>query len=129
MIILLTKSDTFNLKAITETCNPLEKIYRNEASGIYINMDDTTKKIYRNRTSFIATKHNKSELDIAAHYISVTNSAFYKKKSENETHIGFYIYEDYKKLTKKISFEFYLFLITFITSLMAAVFTFSLKSS
>lgn len=114
-IVLLTKSDTLDINKITFLCNPLDILYRKEESHIYVDMDEETKRIYRNYTSLIALKEKTSELDIAISYVNIADKAFKDKKNDKLCHIGYYIYKDYNKDYSSISPKQYIFNIAFLT--------------
>lgn len=123
LIVLLTKSDTFNMKAITHECNPLEKIYDNELSEIYPKMDEPSKCLYRNRTSEIAQKLSRKEFEVASEFIEKANKAKSENCSEKEHHIGFYINNRYNEIFKRINFKSYIGLIVIITFLLCLFFS------
>lgn len=128
MIMLLAKSDTFDLREITINCNPLEKLYSKEKCGIYPQMEKTTRIIYRNHTSIIASKLERNELQVAVDFLNEANSAFSGGKSEKESHVGYYIFNEYEKIKPKTQPKVFISLIAGISVFLSLLFTIILKS-
>ncbi|MFA5657704.1 MAG: glucoamylase family protein [Oscillospiraceae bacterium] len=129
IITLLTKSDTFDLKKITAECNPLERIYTPEKSGVYSQMDEQTRRLYRNRTSAVSIKRGIPEYETAEKFLKAANTAFIENKPEKQTHIGFYIFNEYNRLHKKISAKAYVFMTIILTAILTAAASFYLKNA
>jgi len=128
LIILLSKSDTFNLKAITGNCNPLEKLYSKELCNIYPNMDETTRQIYRNRTSKIAAKSRKNELSVAVDFLNQADFSFSENNSKKQCHVGYYIYKAYEKLKFRLNPSHYIALIATFSAFFTIIFSIFLQS-
>lgn len=125
---LLTKSDTLDTAKITQFCNPLDVLYSKEICGVYKNMDEETKRIYRNYTSLISLKEGKTEIDTARHYIDLAKKAYKAGKTEKFTHIGYYIYKDYHKDYSNISPKQYISYIIFLTIILNVLFSTLIKN-
>ena len=127
-IVLLTKSDTLEINKLTLLCNPLDILYSKEASQIYVDMDDETKRIYRNYTSLIASREKIDEIDLAKKYLNIADKAFKDEKDEKLSHIGYYIYKDYNKDYSTISSKQYISNIIFLAAILSFLLSGLLKS-
>lgn len=128
LIILLTKSDTINYKKIISNCSPLEKIYSKENSKYYPDMDYNTKRIYRYNTAEIARKARKSEIDIANEFLRKANNKFIDDQNSRESHVGYYIFEEYNKLFPRIKPKTYIFSIAILAIVLSIATTVFLNS-
>lgn len=106
---LLIKSDTIEVKEIISNCNPIDKLYTEEKNGVYCKMDYISKKIYRDRTAYIAEKTGKSEMDIARQMFEFAGNIC--DKTSRKAHIGYHIFEKYEELTDKITTKMYIALL------------------
>lgn len=107
LISLLSKSDLLPMKQLTERLNPLEVMYSTESSGIYPHMDELTRKIYRDRTTAIAKKQSKNELEIAKEFLKKADKSAKNGLSIADAHVGTYIFSAYEKQKKRISERVY----------------------
>lgn len=128
LIMLLAKSDTFDLLNITSNCNPIEKLYCKELCQVFSKMDENTRRIYRNRTSKIANKLGKNELSLATEFLNQADFSFTEKSPEKQSHVGYYIFKAYEKLDLKLSPKSYIALISGISAFLALGFSLLLHS-
>ncbi len=129
LIILLSKSDTFDMKKITSLCNPLEKIYSSELSGIYSRMDEQTRRIYRNRTSAVSDKRKLAEYETAKKYLKQADGAYNNKLSEKQSHVGYYIFSDHSTDYKKIGPKAYVYMTIVLTAVLSGLISLLLKNA
>lgn len=107
LITLLARSDTFDTRTITKICNPLEILYNTELCGVYPQMDELTRQYYRSKTSAIANKKGKKEFALATEFLELANNASKNGRSEQQSHIGYYIYKEYNSLFRCMSAQKY----------------------
>ena len=66
-----------NLSEVFENINGVEEILKKDPTGIYINMDYSTKEYYRNEIRELANKFKLSEMYIARKMLELANIGFY----------------------------------------------------
>ena len=99
-ITLLVKSDMIAVEDIIVRQNTLERLYASEPLGVYARMDDATRRIYRERTAYIARKTGVSELELAKDFLAASQKAYDDHLPGREAHIGHAIYQKYQTLKK-----------------------------
>lgn len=109
-VSLLTKSDMLAVEEIIAKVSALEKLYSSEPLGIYANMDDTTRRLYRLRTAYIAKRTGGAEPSVAQGFLTAAQKAASAKMPEREAHIGAFIFKEYASLKKCISPRAYIVL-------------------
>lgn len=93
-IALLFEVKSIDTMKIAQSKNALEKLLNTDPSGYYPKMNDITRNIYRYKLCMTSIQKQEDELDLAKDYIE-------KSRTEDNKHIGFFIYEDYDCLFKK----------------------------
>lgn len=97
LIRILAASDTIDLSEITRRENPLELFYHEDED--YPRLDETSRWLYRTKTSRIALKEGKSELEAAVELRAEAKNG----ASPRERHIGYPIYKRYSRLYRTVS--------------------------
>ena len=117
IVVLLNSLRSLNTDSINAKLNPLEEVFSNDPTGDYAEMNAPTKRLYRLLTSRIAQKRGDGELAAASGFIE-------QAKKENR-HVGFCVFEEYKRLFPSISPRFYrlsLLLFSFAVSAVCALY-------
>jgi cyclic beta-1,2-glucan synthetase len=128
LISILTKTDMIDTEEITACKNTLEILYRKEPLGIYPQMDDATRRMYRERTAYIAKKSKSDELKLGEKFLNLSKKAYDSKMPEREAHVGFYIFKEYSKLKKSVSERVYVFLLLFFPLIFSVLISIPLKT-
>ena len=118
IVVLLNSLRSLNTDSINAKLNPLEEVFSNDPTGDYAEMNAPTKRLYRLLTSRIAQKRGDGELAAASGFIE-------QAKKENR-HVGFCVFEEYKRLFPSISPRFYrlsLLLFSFAVSAVCALYS------
>ncbi len=93
-ILLLNEIGNLDMEAIMRAKNPLERILKEDPSGIYSRMNEATRQVYRHRICRIAVKSGIDEMTLAEQYVAQGKQG----TDEKSRHVGTYIYADYQRL-------------------------------
>ncbi|HNX64597.1 MAG TPA: glucoamylase family protein [Oscillospiraceae bacterium] len=128
LIALLAKSDVLSQMKYIETLNPIENIYRKDPCGIYSQMDTATRRLYRERTAFIALKSDKNESEVAEKILRKAKKAAENNLFTKDCHVGSYIYKEYGELKKSVSETVYFKLLFILPAIFSLALSFLAKS-
>ena len=109
LISLLSLSDTIDLNEINSLVNPLECIYRDDPAGIYPQMNESTRWLYRHKTSRIAQFTSRDEISIANEMLAQSEQG----DDSRRRHIGTHIYNKYDAIFPQGSIGSYIFSLLF----------------
>lgn len=109
LISLLNLSDTLDLNEITSAVNPLECVYRDDPAGIYPQMSESTRWLYRYKTSRIAEFTNSDEMSVANKILAKSSQG----DDAIQRHIGAHIYKKYDAIFPQGRIGSYIFSLLF----------------
>ena len=124
LISLLSLSDTIDLNEINSAVNPLECIYRDDPSGIYPQMNESTRWLYRHKTSKIAQFTSRDEISVANEMLARSEQG----DDSRRRHVGTHIYKEYDAIFPQGSIGSYIFSLLFFPFAISFILSVTLKT-